>query len=232
VRRATGRGQAGGRKEPPGAIEPGWLGTRLAEPAERAGVALAPQALESLARYTTLLLAWRRRINLTAATDAAIFADQHLADALFLVPHLPVAARLVDVGSGAGLPGLVVGLVRPDLRVTLLEPARKRYAFLRAALRALDAPNLRVRAESLEDHRSAPAFSPYDAAVSRATWPLAEWLERGRALVREGGSVLGLEGRRLARLPRDAVRSPYTLGGEPRAVVSVFHVEDAPAPSP
>lgn len=180
---------------------------------------LAPAALVGLARYTELLLAWGRRINLTAARDAGAFVDRHVADALFLVPRLPAGCRLVDVGSGAGLPGLVVALLRPDFRVTLLEPARKRHAFLRTVQRTLRLPRLEVRLQSLEAHCAAADFAAYDAAVSRATWPLPEWLQHGRSLVRPGGLVLGLEGRRRVELAQGAVRWPYRLAGQERAVV-------------
>jgi 16S rRNA (guanine527-N7)-methyltransferase len=200
-------------------VTPGWLAARLAEPAARAGVALAAPELAALARYATLLLSWAPRINLTGAQDPESLADHHLADALFLVPHLPRGARVLDVGAGAGLPGLVLAILRADLRLTMLEPSAKRFAFLRAALRELRLPHAEARQQSAQVHVEDAGFQPYDVAVSRATWPLPEWLERGRALIRPGGLVLGLEGREPAELPSGATRRPYELAGRSRAVI-------------
>jgi 16S rRNA (guanine527-N7)-methyltransferase len=200
-------------------VDPEWLARELAAPSARAGVALVPALVAALARFAGLLLAWNRRINLTGARDAPALAE-HLADALFLLPHLPAGpARVVDVGSGAGLPGVVVALARPDLEVVLLEPARKKQAFLRTALRTLGVAHARALAQSLEAHRAAPDFAPYDAALSRATWPLATWLALGAQIVGPGGRVLGLEGAEPAVLPTGAERHPYTVAGHRRAVV-------------
>ena len=212
------------------AVEPAWLRARLVPVAQAAGVSVEPEAWIPLARYASLLLAWRARINLTGATTPEALADEHLADALFLVPHLPgPGARLADVGSGAGLPGLVLAILRPKLSVTLIEPAAKRHTFLRAARRALERPEIAVEAVSLEAHLAAGGARAYEVAVSRATWPVAEWLQRGERLVRPGGVVLGLEGEALASLPPTARRHPYRLAGRPRAVISMpassFHVE-------
>ena len=86
-----------------------WLEARLAAPARALGVSVPPGAFEPLARYAGLVLGWGERINLTGARTAEALADEHLADALALLPHLPRGAfRLVDVGSGAGLPGVVL----------------------------------------------------------------------------------------------------------------------------
>ena len=137
------------------------------------------------------------------AEPAEALADEHLADALALLPQLPAASfRFIDVGSGAGLPGLVLALLRPDAEGMLLEPTRKKRAFLAHAVRALAlAPRVEARAERLEAHLAAGAAGRYDVAVSRATWPAAHWLELGRPLVRPGGCVLGLEGAESWRAP-------------------------------
>lgn len=205
-----------------GAVDPGWLAERLAEPAARFDVALDGDAAAGLAHLATRLLAWSRRINLTGARDPATLADAHLADALALMPDLEdVRGRLLDVGSGGGLPGLVVAVLRPDLEVVLLEPIAKKHAFLRTAVRELGLERARPLRERLEAHRASGAFRAYDAAVSRATFPLAEWLARGLEVVRPGGRVLGLEGAHRGALPPGTVRRPYLRPGAdtPCAVV-------------
>jgi 16S rRNA (guanine527-N7)-methyltransferase len=194
----------------------------LAVPANEFGVAIEAPALALLARYADLVLDWGARINLTSARTPERLADEHLADTLALLPHLPAGAfRFVDVGSGAGLPGLALALLRPGASGVLLEPARKKQAFLAHALRELGlAGRVEARAERLEPHAIAMAGS-YDAAISRATWRGDLWLERGRMLPKPGGQVLGFEGSTAVALPAGATRHPYTLHGKRRAILAL-----------
>lgn len=198
-----------------------WLSGRLAGPARELGVEIGIPELERLARYAGLVLDWGSRINLTGARTREALADEHLADALAFFRHLSAGPfRFVDVGSGAGLPGLVIGILRPDASGVLLEPIRKKHAFLAHALRELGlAGRIEARAERLEAHLAGGAGASYDVAISRATWPAASWLVRGRPCVRPGGRVYGFEGATAGELPADARRHPYTLGGRRRALV-------------
>ena len=112
-----------------------------------------------------------------------------LADALVLAPRLDQGARVVDVGTGAGAPGLALALLRPDLRVTLVEPLGKRAAFLRTVVGAVGRPDVaieRVRGESLAGRRA------WDDAVSRATLRPQPWLDLAVTLASPGGSVWAL----------------------------------------
>jgi 16S rRNA (guanine527-N7)-methyltransferase len=194
----------------------------LAAPARELGVAIEAPAVKLLARYADLVLDWGARINLTSARTPERLADEHLADALALLPHLPARAfRFVDVGSGAGLPGLVLALLRPGASGVLLEPTRKKHAFLAHALRELGlAGRVEACAERLEAHAHEMAGS-YDAAISRATWRADLWLERGRALPKAGGRVFGFEGPAATVLPAGATRHPYTLHTKRRAIVAL-----------
>jgi len=205
------------------AVSAEWLEARLAAPARALGVALAPSAAAGLAQYASLVLAWGTRINLTGARSAETLADEHLADALALLPHLPAGPfSFVEVGAGAGLPGIPLALLRPDASGVLLEPARKKQAFLAHALRALDlAGRVEARAERLDAHRLAGGDGRYEVAISRAVWPAAEWLELGAPLVRPGGVVLGVEGPSGGALPAGATRHPYRLHDRSLAVVAL-----------
>jgi 16S rRNA (guanine527-N7)-methyltransferase len=198
-----------------------WLADRLAGPARGLGVGIDSAEAELLARYAELVLDWGARINVTGARTPEALADEHLADALALLPHLPAGSfRFIDVGSGAGLPGLVLGVVRPDVSGVLLEPIRKKHAFLAHAVRQLGlAGRIEARAERLEVHLAGGAEGTYDVAISRATWSAASWLLRGRPLVRPGGRVYGFEGSAPGELPAGATRHPYMLGKRQRALV-------------
>jgi 16S rRNA (guanine527-N7)-methyltransferase len=153
------------------------------EPAlARAG---APAGEAQLATWLELLCQWNERIDLTAARSAGELVDLMLADALVLARHLPHGARVLDVGTGAGAPGLALALVRPDLAVTLCEPLAKRAAFLRTVLGSVkraDVTLVSKRGEELEE-------GAWDHAMARATLPPEEWLAVGAKRVTLGGSV-------------------------------------------
>ena len=147
-----------------------------------AALGLAGPSLEALSRYLDLLSAWAARVNLTGARtpDARV--------RVLVAPVLPAAARpapgrLIDVGSGSGSPGLVLGILRPDLEVTLLEPRHKRWAFLREAARAAGASNVTARRDRHDTYPGPPA----DTVTLRAVAvPLGEL----HALVGPGGLAL------------------------------------------
>jgi 16S rRNA (guanine527-N7)-methyltransferase len=182
-----------------------------------------PATLEApLQAFGTLLLRWNRAINLSAARTETEIHD-HIADSLHAVPHLraphlPASSpSILDVGAGGGLPSVVVAICLPGAHVTALEPVHKKHAFLRTAARELGIPNLDPRAERLEDH----ARDDHDAAVSRATFDLREWLLLGLARVQPAGVVLGFEAVPRADLPDGFQRHPYTLDGKQRAIVTL-----------
>lgn len=171
-------------------------GRRIREGAARLGVALDEAATADLVTYLELLHAWNRRLNLIGEHDLASLIDRHLVDSLAAVPllrELPPAARVADLGSGAGLPGVPLAIALRHVTVTLVEPRRKRTSFLRAARRALPHLDLTVvegRAEDLA--RSEPGA--FAAVVSRAALPDAELLPVAGALLRDGGILVSYRG--------------------------------------
>jgi len=151
-----------------------------------AGAALDDAARARLAAWLEKLRQWNARIDLTAARTDDELGDLMLADALVLAPRIAPGARVVDVGTGAGAPGLALALARPDLRVTLVEPLGKRAAFLRTVLGEAGRADVaieRARGDKLAGRRA------WDVAVSRATLPPTEWLALGVTLAAPGGDV-------------------------------------------
>lgn len=182
----------------------------LDPPARQYGLDVAPETWDGLARYGNMLLAWGSRINLTGARSAKELVEEHFVDAFPLAAELPRGPfQGVDVGSGAGLPGVPLACLRPESRWTLLEPNAKKYSFLRHVARELLPGRLRVFRERMDEHT--PPAGGYDVAVSRAVWPAHEWLERGRGMVRPGGLLLGVEGETPARLREGSMRIPYVI---------------------
>jgi 16S rRNA (guanine527-N7)-methyltransferase len=160
-------------------------------------VELGPEQVARFGRYFALLERWNSRINLTRILKPEEVVAKHFLDSLAIVPHLGAAQTLVDVGSGAGFPGVAVAIVRPAIRVTVVESVQKKAAFLEALRRELGI-SLDVRGLRLEQLGEAQ----FDVAVSRATFAPPEWVTRGASLVAPGGLLIAMLGRERPELPQ------------------------------
>jgi 16S rRNA (guanine527-N7)-methyltransferase len=181
-------------------------------------------AAGALGGFIALVASWNARIDLTAARHEDELVDLMLADALVLAARLPEGARVVDVGTGAGAPGLPLAIARPDLALTLVEPLQKRVAFLRTAVGTLFAPGAMPRVARGRGEEIAAKGEAFAVAISRATLPPPAWLELGTKLVRDAGDVWVL----LAKEPpperagwniEDDVRYRWPLTGAERRAV-------------
>ncbi len=166
-----------------------------------------------LQAFVALFVRWNERINLSSSRTVDEVTLQ-VVDCMALLPYVG-GPRLLDVGSGGGLPGLVIAIARPDISVVSLEPVHKKAAFQSAVVRELGLTNVVVEARRLNPDLDVG----FDTAVSRATFDLLEWLELGRSLVRMGGVVLGMEGKEQRDLPSGAERFRYEHGDRTRAIV-------------
>ena len=165
----------------------------LLDAARRYGLDLGDEAIANLTTYVATLLLWRTRMSLTAAATAAEIIRQHVADSLAVVPHLPQSCHVADLGSGAGFPGVVLAIARPDAQVVLVEARRKRASFLREVLRQTAIANARVieaRVEALPQEFT----GGFDVVTSRALGPVSEFLELCRPLLRSGGVAIAMKG--------------------------------------
>ena len=209
-----------------------------------------PQAAGQYGRfalYCRELQEWNRKINLTAITDDEGVAVKHFADSLLplTMAELPQGASLVDVGSGAGFPGLPMALVRPDLRLTFLDSLQKRLTFLEGVTAALGVPAAFVHARAEEAGRDTARREQFDAATARAVANLGVLAEYCLPLVRVGGQFLALKGAAgreelaaaggaIARLGGrvEAVRD-YTLpGGDARVLIVIRKEKPTPPQYP
>ena len=170
--------------------------------------------------YYELLRRWSASIRLVGSTKPGDL-DQHLADSLAVVRLLPpTTQRVIDVGAGGGFPSVVLAIESPEIEVVALEPIQKKWAFLRTVRRELGLHNFQPLPHRDDDY-SASMTDPFDAATSKATFALEEWLTRGQRLVRPGGVVFGFEARPGA-LPEQAVRHPYARpNGQHCSIVSL-----------
>lgn len=156
-------------------------------------MALPQGGREKLMAYTELLAKWNRTYNLTAIRDPMEMVTHHLLDSLAVVPHLPLGAgaRLADVGSGGGLPGIPLAIARPDWQVTLNDASAKKGAFLRQAAIELALPNLAVHEGRVQAWKPA---GPFGLVISRAFAEIAEFVAACRHLVASDGVLAAMKG--------------------------------------
>jgi 16S rRNA (guanine527-N7)-methyltransferase len=156
------------------------------EMASRFGVNVSNEIDMRVYTWLDLLVTWNAKMDLTAARSEAELCDLMLADAFALSSRVAPDARVVDIGSGAGAPGLPLALLRPDLKVTLVEPLSKRVSFLRTVIGSVGRVDIDVRRARVEE--IAPG-DVWDVAISRATLAPEAWLSAGRGLVGAGGTI-------------------------------------------
>jgi 16S rRNA (guanine527-N7)-methyltransferase len=147
-----------------------------------------PEARRDLGSWLDKLIEWNARVDLTAARGTDELVDLMVADAMVLSLRVPEGARVVDVGTGAGAPGLALAILRPDLHVTLVEPLGKRGAFLRTVMGGLGRLDVKLEGMSGESVADAHA-SEWDVAIARATLPPPAWLALASSLVAPFGST-------------------------------------------
>lgn len=155
------------------------------------GLTLPTGAEARLLAYLALLLKWNRTYNLTAVRDEASMVTHHLLDSLAVLPHLEGVATLVDVGSGAGLPGLPLAIARPEIRLASIEANQKKAAFQQQVKIELGLDNVRIHADRVE---ALPDEAGFDAVTSRAFSSLADFVRLAGPLVAEGGRLLAMKG--------------------------------------
>jgi 16S rRNA (guanine527-N7)-methyltransferase len=154
-----------------------------------------PAPVDALLDYVAELAKWNAAYNLTAVRDPGEMVTRHLLDSLALMPALR-GGRVLDVGSGAGLPGIPLAIARPDWQFTLLDSNGKKVRFLRHLLRTRSLPNVEVVEARVEDYRPAAGF---DAVVSRAFASLAEFFDKTAHLLAPGGQWVAMKGKLDAR---------------------------------
>lgn len=187
-------------------------------PDPRVVASLVPaERRETLERYAVLLATDGVTRGLIGPREVPRLWDRHLLNCALLAPLVPPGARLADLGSGAGLPGLVLAIVRPDLAVTLVEPMARRVTFLEEARQQLGLDSVRVvraRAEQWGDG------SRFDVVTARAVAPLATLLVWGMPLLAAGGQLLAMKGSSAAAEIEAARKELRRRGAEAEVVTS------------
>lgn len=178
------------------------LARQLADGLAALEVALPDETQTRLLQYLALIRKWNRVHNLTAMREPEMILIRHLFDSLAILPHI-AGSRILDVGSGAGLPGIPLALVRPEWHVALLESNHKKAVFLQQARIELKLKNVEIVAERVENFRPASGF---DTVISRAFSDLADFVKlAGHLAIEGGGRLAAMKGvyphEELAQLP-------------------------------
>ena len=170
------------------------------------GLDLPPDAQEKLLAFARLLIKWNKVYNLTAIRDEAQVVTHHLLDSLSVLPQLTGIKRLVDVGSGGGLPGVVLAICRPELQVDSVETVQKKATFQNQARIELKLANFRAHHARIENWQPAYfAEQPVDGIVSRAFADLADFVNLSAHLAGPETRILAMKGvypaDEIARIP-------------------------------
>ncbi|MBR4888184.1 MAG: 16S rRNA (guanine(527)-N(7))-methyltransferase RsmG [Clostridia bacterium] len=190
--------------------------TSLISAAAGFDIALAPAQAEQFNTYADLLVEWNKVMNLTAITEPEEIVMKHFVDSLLLFKayDVPENATLIDVGTGAGFPGLPVKIFRPDVRVTLLDSLQKRLNFLEAVSNATQCETKRIHARAEDAGREPALRESYDIACARAVAAMPNLCEYCLPFVKKGGVFIAMKGPGLDEELAAAERALRILGGK------------------
>jgi len=189
-------------------------------------IELTPDQLEQLARYLALVLDENRTTNLTAVREEDAAWRRLIIDSLTILPgldELEPGSAVVDIGTGAGLPGMPIAITRPNLKVSLVESTGKKADFIRRAVDTLGLTNVTVLQERAETLGQDPKHrESFDACVNRAVGPMNVLLEFAMPLVQTGGRVLAMKGPRVEQELEEAGDALTILGASELAVIDAY----------
>lgn len=186
------------------------------------------KVIERLNLYGNLLLEWNEKINLTAITEPEEVVVKHFYDCLLFLKNvdLPTGASVIDVGTGAGFPGIVLKIARPDIKLTLLDSLNKRINFLNEVLKALNLEAETIHARAEEGGQNKLLRERFDFANARAVARLNVLSEYCMPFVKVGGHFVALKGPAAKQEAEEAQKAISLLGGEKPKIICENLTED------
>ena len=164
--------------------------------AKALGIDLDLQQAHQFSIHAAELLTWNKKINLTAIVDPREVAIKHFLDSIAAARLIPPGATLLDIGSGAGFPGIVLKIVLPSLSVTLIDGSRKKITFLKHIIRTLQLKNIDARQIRAEEMVKDPGLTAaFDVIVSRALSSLQSYIAMALPLLAQAGTIIALKGK-------------------------------------
>lgn len=195
--------------------------TNLRELASQIGIMLSDDQIQKLMNYKNLLQQWNQVMNLTAITEDYEIILKHFIDSFTIQQYLPQNASLIDVGTGAGFPGLAIKMIRDDLTVTLLDSLNKRITFLDGVIEKNSLQQIQTVHGRAEDYGQNKNFrESYDVAVARAVANLSTLAEYCLPFVKVGGKMIAMKGSNLEEI-EGAEKAIAILGGKIQTIHTV-----------
>jgi len=186
----------------------------LSTAANALGITLGAKEVSQFTTYYNELLKWNEKINLVSVKSELDIPMKHFIDSLTLLPFIKnKKGRFLDIGSGAGFPGVPLKIVLNSLKVSLLESSRKKSSFLKHIIRSLKLTDIFVitsRAEGLMENKSYRGC--FDTVTSRATFKLPEYLQMGAFFLSESGILIAMKGKKADEEVTEAAGMSQTLG--------------------
>ena len=186
------------------------------------GVRFSVEQIEQFYKYMNLLIEWNEKMNLTAITEPKEIILKHFIDSITILKYIDDNSKLVDVGTGAGFPGLPIAIMNPNVEVTLLDSLNKRINYLNIVVRELGLKNVTTIHSRAEDGaRKQELREKFDVATSRAVANMAVLSEFCMPYVRKGGYFVALKGPSIDEELKNAGNAIKTLGGELKGIIEV-----------
>ena len=189
----------------------------LIEGSKKLGLTLDEKQIEAFMRYKALLVEWNQKMNLTAITDEVDIMTKHFLDCMSIQKAFPMekVKTLIDVGTGAGFPGLVIKIAFPWIKVTLVDSLNKRLNFLKEVIQELGLEGVECVHARAEDLGKNKVYrEQFDVCASRAVANLAVLSEYTLPFVKEGGYLIALKGQKIEQEATEAQKAIILLGGE------------------
>ncbi len=193
----------------------------LKRKAKQIDIFLEEKQIEKFYQYMNLLLEWNEKMNLTAITDPKEIILKHFIDSLTMANKVKEGETLIDVGTGAGFPGIPLAIVKQEVKITLLDSLNKRVHFLQEVIQVLQLNNIRaVHARVEEFAKNKKEREQYDIATSRAVAPLNVLSEYLLPLVKIGGKCVCMKGSNIEEI-KQAEKAVTLLGGEIKQIEEI-----------
>lgn len=179
------------------------------------GVRFSVEQIDEFYKYMNLLIEWNEKMNLTAITEPKEIILKHFIDSLTILKYIDDNSKLVDVGTGAGFPGVPLSIMNPTLKITLVDSLNKRLIFLQEVVKELNLKNIEIvhaRAEEFGQNKN--YREKFDIATSRAVANLATLSEYLVPLVKIGGKIISMKASNAKEEINDAQKAIEVLGGK------------------
>ena len=182
---------------------------------DKLGITLSEIQLKQFYNYMNLLIEWNKKINLTAITEPNEIILKHFVDSLTISKYISDGTRVVDVGTGAGFPGIPLKIYRQDIEITLLDSLQKRINFLDEVIKELNLEKIEIIHSRVEDFGKDKRYrEKFDIATSRAVANLATLSEYLLPLVKVGGKVISMKGSLIEEELENSKNAIKILGGK------------------